>query len=208
MHFCRRQSPLPRYPRTTLCPLTTHSLTGMCCKNSSSFSRLAQRHASAFAPCCCRRAEASTSPRYSRGEAAAAAETRSGVCRGEREPARRSPTPSSCVPPLAGTTALRGRSISSSRRTATRLAPVAAGREHAVAAWHRGPEPDSRTVERLRDEALTHTGHAAQGTAPRGQQLRVRAARSLVARMYCASVDLVRACAFITQTVSHSQCDS
>ena len=74
--------------------------------------------------------------------------------------------------------------------------------------WHRGPEPDSRTVERLRDEALTHTGHAAQGTAPRGQQLRVRAARSLVARMYCASVDLVRACAFITQTVSHSQCDS
>ncbi|EOD05578.1 hypothetical protein EMIHUDRAFT_438939 [Emiliania huxleyi CCMP1516] len=52
----------------------------------------------------------------------------------EREPARRSPTPpSSCVPLLGCTTALRGSSISS-RRTATRLAPVAAGREHAVAA--------------------------------------------------------------------------
>ena len=126
----------------------------------------------------------------------------------EREPARRSPTPSSCVPPLGCTTALRGRSISSSRRTATRLAPVAAGREHAVAAV--APILGARlSYSRAapRRSADTHRACRARNRASRPAT--ARACRAvLVARMYCASVDLVRACAFITQTVSHSQCDS
>ena len=97
----------------------------------------------------------------------------------EREPARRSPTPpSSCVPPLAGTTALRGRSISSSRRTATRLAPVAAGREHAVAAVV--PRAGARlSYSRAAPRRSADTqGTPRKESAPRGQQLRVRTARS------------------------------
>ena len=129
----------------------------------------------------------------------------------EREPARRSPTPpSSCVPLLGCTTALRGSSISS-RRTATRLAPVAAGREHAVAAVvPRAGARLSYSRAAPRRSADT-TGHAAQ----RERASRPASARTcravLVARIYCASVDLVRARVFITQpqlSRVHSQRDS
>ena len=140
--------------------------------------RPAQRYAGAFARGCCRRAEARASPRYSRGEAAAAAETRRGVCRGERASA----AVADAAFELCATSRVHEQLCAAAASAAA--APPPASRlsrpegSTPTLPWYRGPEPDSRTVERLRGEALTPQGMPRKESAPRGRQVRVRAARS------------------------------
>ena len=141
--------------------------------------RPAQRYAGAFARGCCRRAEARASPRYSRGEAAAAAETRRGVCRGERASA----AVADAAFELCATSRVHEQLCAAAASAAA--APPPASRlsrpegSTPTLPWYRGPEPDSRTVERLRGEALTHTGHAAQGERAFQRRLSPRRRRRL-----------------------------
>ena len=211
MHFCRRQSPLPENNSlSTHDPFSDRHVF----QEVSSFSRLALVRPSATRVC--QRVRSLLLPQ-SGGEYVASLLSRRSSCR-RRDAKRRLPRrerASAAVADAFELCATSRRHDSSARQEHQQQPPhrhpprACRGRKGARRRC-RGTERRSPTLVQSsgpRRSADTHRA-CGEGTAPRGQQLRVRAARSLVARMYCASVDLVRACAFITQTVSHSQCDS
>ena len=129
----------------------------LCCKILAR-PRPAQRYAGAFARGCCRRAEARASPRYSRGEVDA---TRRLPRRESQRGGRRRRLRAVCHFSGARQLCAAAASAAAAPPPASRLSRPEGSTPSLP--WYRGPEPDSRTVERLRGEALTHTGHAAQG---------------------------------------------
>ena len=147
-----------------------------------------------------RTAEARTSPRHILAAKQLPPPRREAASAEEREPARRSPTPpSSC----RANSRRHDSSARQQRTSAAAAAPpasqrsaVAAGRSAPSLPWHGRPEPDSRTVTRLRGEALTPRACRERASRP----ATARACHAvLVARMYCACGSLVRACVFIAQ---------